>query len=340
MIIISPSGNLYGSEKVLIDYLEKTNLKHLVFVPSKSILFNYLTSKDNKHKIRAYNPVNLKILYLFIAVKLLLKKSNAVYINEAGHIRYLKLLARLFKKAKFFAHVRILEDTNTERLGKLPVNLKLITVSDFMLKNLKNYYCKRVYDPYPFTSRTLPKLNGDNKIRFGVVGRITKTKGFDEIKKLILSNLFRNLNFSFNFYGSVTPEVEKEFIDLIKRLSNVKHHGFVHNKDEIYNNIELLLHFNSNESLGRIILEAIDFNKPFVCSNEGGTGEIVKLLQLEELTIDFTKDKWIDDFITLTDKIIEHYDFYVNKISNAKEKAKIIFDLNNYVKEIEDIFNQ
>lgn len=44
---------------------------------------------------------------------------------------------------------------------------------------------------------------------------------------------------------------------------NCKFHGFVNDKKQIYQSIDILLHFNKVEPLGRIVMEALDFGIPF-----------------------------------------------------------------------------
>lgn len=47
---------------------------------------------------------------------------------------------------------------------------------------------------------------------------------------------------------------------------NCKFHGFVNDKKQIYQSIDVLLHFNKVEALGRIVMEALDFGIPFSVS--------------------------------------------------------------------------
>lgn len=341
MIIISPSGNLYGSEQVLIDFLENSLETYTVYAPKKSLLFNKLKS-SNKHLIFNYNQKYLKLFYIKILFKLLLNGKETVYINEAGHIKYIKLLAKFFKSKNFFVHLRIIEDTNKTRLGFLSENIKLITVSDFMKKNLNGYACKMIYDPYPFSDNKniLYELSG--AINLGIVGRITNTKGFNFIETFInkINQTDISEKFMFHFYGTISNDANMSFGKLLEKYSNITFHGFISEKSKIYNNIDVLLHFNQKEPLGRIILEALDYNKPFICSNSGGTGEIVNLLELEYLGIDFNQNYWSEVLLSKINELKNNYNKYVNKIAEAKLKAKNIFSVIDYVNNLESIFKK
>ncbi len=339
MIIISPSGNLYGSEQVLIDFLENSQEKYIVYVPVRSPLFNKLMSSKT-HNIYPYNLKQLKLLYIKIFFRLLFNKKQNIYINEAGHIRYIKLFARFFTYKNFFVHIRIIEDTNKKRLGTLPVNIKLITVSDFMKSKLDGYKCEMLYDPYPFSENNFNNNTVNNPFRIGIVGRITKTKGFDLIESFIseINKSTYKEDFCFNFYGDINDDAKNSFNNLLSNNLNLEYHGFVADKNKIYKNIDILLHFNTNESLGRIILEALDFNKPFICSNGGGTGEIVKLLELNESGISFGLDNWQSELLRKLIDIKNNYKHYVDLVKQAKLRAKNIFSVHNYVNKLERFF--
>lgn len=341
MIIVSPSGNLYGSEQVLIDYLQTSKQSNSVYVPKKSLLLKKLKSL-NQHKISEYNVNGLKFLYINILFQLSLNKSHKLYINEGGHIRYVKLLAKILKHKKIFVHIRILEDAKKNRLGNLPSNIKLITVSNFMLHNLRSYKCFMIYDPYPFADKEINLSIQSDKFSIGIVGRITKTKGYYLIEKFIkkINSTYKSQRLNFIFFGNVSDDVKNSFEKLRAKYHNVIYNGFIAEKDAIYNNLDILLHFNSNESLGRIILESIDYNKPFICSAEGGTGEIAKLVGLEELTINFYNINWQEELVYKIEGLINNYKFYASKVREAKLKARNIFSINNYVSKLESIFEK
>ena len=127
-IIISPSGNFYGSEQVLFDYLNTTNLSFQLFVPKDSFFEKKLLLQKKLwefNRIKSFRSV--KILYFKIFLELLFKPIKSVYLNEAGHIRYIFILAKVFKSVKFIVHVRLVEDAS--RIKKQAKNLKYFAIS-------------------------------------------------------------------------------------------------------------------------------------------------------------------------------------------------------------------
>ena len=268
-IIISPSGNLYGSEQVLIDYLQSGNSKHKVYVPAKSLLFNFLS----KINIKYSNYSNLWFLYLFVFIDLLFRSYSTVYLNEAGHSKYISYLAVIFKNKKFVIHIRLLEDCNSNRypLGHLS-NITFVTVSEFISNNFP-YPSKVIHDGYNFTKNNNWVSEIDNTIKIGIIGRITKSKGFDEF--ISLFNHISHLDVEFHFFGDVSSDVELiSSMNDIQNAHKIMFHGFVESKDLIYSNINLVLHLNKQESLGRIFFEALDYGIPLIGFHKGGIGEI------------------------------------------------------------------
>ena len=50
---------------------------------------------------------------------LLWEDSSVIYCNEAAHIRYLSLMAKIFPAKNFYIHVRVFEDTKDQFLSIL-----------------------------------------------------------------------------------------------------------------------------------------------------------------------------------------------------------------------------
>ena len=100
-IIISPSGNFYGSERTLTDFLSSCQNKYIVYIPKKSILSVKINILKSKHLLRYYNLNNIPFLYLKVVYHIIFQNINSVYINEAGHSKYIRLLSYIFSNIKF-----------------------------------------------------------------------------------------------------------------------------------------------------------------------------------------------------------------------------------------------
>lgn len=111
-------------------------------------------------------------------------------------------------------------------------------------------------------------------------------------------NIVKSISYHFfelHFYGGIDnhiPEVQN-FIKRSETFRNVKcvFHGFISQKQLIYSNIDILVHFNKSEPLGRILMEALDFGIPFVGYNLGGVGEMAYLFGVSHYMIPY-EDNW------------------------------------------------
>lgn len=336
-IIISPSGNFYGSEQVLFEFLKASEKLYHVYVPENSILHEKLKN-EKKHHIKGFT--NLYTLYLKLTF-LLLFKSATLYINEGGHIRFVKLIAKLLPHKKFFTHIRILEDCSLNRLKATPPNVQCITVSSYLASKVPQQIpVKVIYDPYTLNNEYL-QHEYNKTFSIGIIGRVTKTKGLDD-----LIPIFKKLTavikqpVHVNFFGTVD---EKDnwfnlFIKEIKEIKNINIHfkGFVHHKEEIYQNIDLLLHLNKVEALGRILFEAVDYHTPYLTFNAGGCGELTKILGLHDFLIEDDHD-WIENFIEKIMNIYRDKKKYDRQIKNARVIISNQFTSKQYAKSIETL---
>ncbi len=340
-IIISPSGNLYGSEKVLFDFLQTTTKQYKVFVKNKGLLF-IKAKKETKHIIKAFKSEKWFYLKLFFYL-IFNKPTKTIYVNEGGHIRYLKLFATIFKKRKFLVHIRIKEDTNKNRLGKLQQNIILITISQYMVSLLEpEYKPVFIYDPYKI-SEAVNKLHKakENTFKIGIVGRLTKTKGLDNIFPIL--NGLQNIDekkIIIDFWGTYneTDLWFQEFKNKLLKYTNIECNfkGFINNQEQIYTQSNLIIHLNTVEALGRIVFESVSYSTPIITFDKGGAGELMYKLKLDDLIIN-KEPNWQVNF---TKKIIDVMSGkeFANQITRAKQKIIENFNAEDYTRQIEQLF--
>lgn len=337
--IISPSGNFYGSERVLYDFLKGCKGNYDVYVPHKGEFIQNLNTLG-RHTYIPFNRSRLKLFYIKVSIKLLAGFYKNVYVNEGGHIRYIRILAKMFPKVRFYVHIRIIDDTAKERLGNnLAQNIKLITISHFLKNKLpKGFSVVTVYDPYSF-SKHETKSRGINPFKIGVVGRVDTSKASDKVLDIISSGYLDKTQF--HFFGAVGNGDKAQKI--YKKLESfspetVVLHGYVNNTEQIYGNMDVLLHLNENEGLGRVCLEALDYNIPCIGMNSGGIAEINRMIGLEDLLCEQSEVHSLTEAVTK--KVLhlrENYEIYVNKIKVRKPELLTTFNDQNAIKKIEQI---
>ncbi len=148
---------------------------------------------------------------------------------------------------------------------QLPKKTALIPNGIFYKNELATYTGKE----------TLPSI-----INLGMVGVIGSTKNqkraIELLKELLEST---PLKLHLNFYGGVAEEpylkaLENTIIEY-EMKEHVTFHGFINDKNKIYQNIDLLLMCSLNEAFGRVTVEAMAHGIPVVGYDNAGTGELI-----------------------------------------------------------------
>lgn len=343
--IISPSGKFYGSEQVLFDFLCTTQHKYVIYVPEGT--FYDKIKNPGVHTPHLFTSV--KKLYLHLAWMLLCGEFDGIYINEGGHIKYLNLLASLFPNKNFYVHIRLLEDCSAARLRKMHKNVSYISISDYITKEVKQntgIQCYTMYDIYKPSSGIagIKEFRIENDIvRLGIVGRLTTTKGLYDISHFCnyCENNQTKVHLEFHFFGGIDNHISevKDFVVKAGTYKNIncKFHGFVNDKKQIYQSIDVLLHFNKVEPLGRIVMEALDFGIPFFGFNTGGIGELAQQFGITDYMIPY-ETGWEVSFCQQINRLVEQPNRFVNDYQKAKERMKVVCSPQIYTRKLEKIF--
>ena len=338
-IIVSPSGQFYGSEQVLFNHLEHTAKRYLAFVPTKG-KFSQKLKKQNKHKVSGFS--NLRVLYLRLLYKLVFQNYNTLYVNEGGHIKFAKIIAMFLPYVKVIVHIRLLEDTESNRLGKLPKNLKLISISNYIRDVLlPEYPSVMIYDPLDASKvSTHNNQSQSGDIRVGIIGRVSLTKGLKNYDQLF--KYYFGLNgvkyIHFIFFGDILQKEEEAslFFDNYKgkEFPQIEFKGFIEDQEKIFSSIDAVLHLNEKEPLGRIGLESWARGIPFVCFNAGGCAEINETLEMERFSVAFDTD-WEEAVIELISSL---KNFSSSEQENARLNLQSYFSIERYLKQLEKQF--
>lgn len=338
--IISPSGKFYGSEQTLFEFLSRTKGYDVYIKYEKNGLYDRLKSANFEH--RYYKYQSLLLYYLLFSLKLLFQ-YNKVYINEGGHSKYITLLAKLFSWKTFYIHVRLTEDTATDRWSKLSCNVHLISTSkyiaDLLLQNIKTDSIVISSPARAFKEDFTWNFNYHQlKIKkIGIIGRLTISKGVSDMH-LFLNYLEQRKcgNYQFYFYGDIDADNQqvKCFLAEAKLFNYVEvfFEGFVNEKSVIYSNLDLVLHFNRKEPLGVIFLESINQGIPFVGFNSGGIGVIAEHLNLGTSMVS-TSEHWCEEMVNVIEKLDIH------EYMHARGIMLQIYSPEVYCKKIQHLIN-
>ena len=343
--IVSPSGKFYGSEQVLFDFLSQTQNRYYVYLP-QGLLYEKL-QRQNKHSLHTFSSV--KLLYFRLLFLLLINRYDGIYINEGGHVKYINFLAGVLPHKHFFVHIRLLEDCYEHRLGRNRRNISYVSVSEYITGEvMRNAHlqCTTLYDIYRPVSgfggiNAIKLLN--NELHCGIIGRVTTTKGLHDIS-LYCEYCETHLvpfRMEFHFYGGIDEQLP-EVRSFVKRTKFYKHikcifHGFVQDKKQIYQSIDVLLHFNRIESLGRIIMEALDYGIPFIGFQSGGIGELAHQFGVEKYMI-AEGNNWEVDLQNRIVTMIAHKEEVIEDYRQAKLRMEKLCNPETYTRKLEALF--
>ncbi|MHA4808313.1 glycosyltransferase [Flavitalea flava] len=339
-IIISPSGNFYGSEQVLFDFLCHSEKTFTLFVPSRSLFEKRMTAAETRHEIKTFGTGSLRYFYFRVFLLLLFGRVQTVYVNEGGHSKYMLLLARFFPRKKFVLHVRMMEDTADSRWSSKHLsNVRVIAISEYIKEKLP-LPSTLIYDPYCFTEKppVMQPLQ-PGKLVIGIIGRITATKGIGKLLQLLEYPELSGSNgpFFFHLYGEASETQEdKPSIERLLAAPNVTIKGFVQDKNLIYGNVDCVLHLSEQEALGRIFFEAIDYGKPFIGFDAAGIKEIGLLSGLNRLLV-APGPEWETRMTGNFFLLEKNYPEFTRLVRESKKTGVGMFSVDTYVTKINEL---
>lgn len=102
--------------------------------------------------------------------------------------------------------------------------------------------------------------------------------------------------------------------------------------------LDMLLHFNKVEALGRIYLEAIEHGIPLVGFNAGGINELASMMGLEGMMVDGEKATWTEE---MTQKVMTMREMWDEaSFRKAKEALDNQLSAQHYTSQIEALLNK
>lgn len=280
-----------GTEKYVLDLIHATGPANNVFVYSEDGpgLKQFRESGVKIYKVKMSSPFDAKAAF---ELKKIINKEK-VGIVHAQFLRenFIAVLSKLLGaniKVIWTYHVDVSMGLLIRFANKIftRFNHKVIAVSNFMKNSLIDKGIRKdkiavVYNGVDFpkkrTSNSAPK-EIPNDFRIGIVGRLREEKGHEFLLKSLykLKNELMQQNWICYVFG------EGSLKDKLVKLASDLHledriifKGFIKNKEEIYENIDLVIVPSLNESLSYVAIEALAYSKPVIATNVGGLPEVI-----------------------------------------------------------------
>ena len=330
LVFYNPPQQKGGSDIYFLDiikFLKKLNFNVTILFPqnSREILDDYNGIKFEKitlntvhfeikyNRILAFLIRPLLMIYdIYILKKFLKKRHKLVIVVNGGYPGSLTALSMNIA-------ARIASLKNILIILSTPANINIIKPMEFLYDYIVNKSVSKVIVNSDFQKQALSKIrrfekkkieilyNGINppkiirnkivndKIKIGYLGRIDETKGL----QLVLDTIKKfesEIDFIIAGEGSYLRKLIEEVEN--KKISNVFFPGYIVNKSELFNEIDLFLFPSLWEGFPYSIVEALGYEIPIISNNCGGisefiihnkTGYLINILNPNELEVGLMK---------------------------------------------------
>ena len=176
-----------------------------------------------------------------------------------------------------------------------------------------------------------------NDITIGLIGQLNYGKGHFWVLKSVklLKEKYKINNFKIFFVGKGELEESlKSFSRKINHINNIIFTGFRWDVDYFYRNIDIIVVPSKAEAGGNVLLEAMGFSKPVICSDTGAFPEIVTH-NYNGLMAEYEN---VDDLTSALYKLIKNKNLCKHLGENAKKTIQKKFNFNNTVKHYLEIY--
>lgn len=300
ILIIEPAGNLWGSEKVLLDTLRSeavTQYEIGVCCPAGSEIIPYLEELTvdifpdfiaNLHlKGRS---ARLRVLLRMLGV-ILRFMPDLIYVNQAGATRLALWAARPFR-IPVISHVRLAEDV--AYISALKASVQHLPAVICVSQYIKDLFDKldaslyerlfQIYDPYHLNDLSdYQDSNGVDKdtAAFSCVGRLCHGKGQDLVLHALAKLKQDGFDAHCDFWGAA--EADRAYPETLKQLAveldvseNVIWQGFSKEVMSFISQNVAQIVPSRQEPLGRVVFEAWDAGiVPIAWKGSGGPAEVI-----------------------------------------------------------------
>lgn len=189
--------------------------------------------------------------------------------------------------------------------------------------------------------KNFQKINFRDKqtIVIGILGRLERTKGFSEaIKAMKILQKKSDKKFILKIGGSGKEEANlRALVNNLDMQDSVEFLGWVKNKEDFFNSIDIFILPSLEETFGLVILEAMKFKRPIITSDADGPKEILRDNN-EALFFAINPVKNIEERIAASIIKLINDDELANKIvKNAFTKLEEKFSFESLVLRLKEI---
>ncbi len=351
ILVIEPSGNLYGSELTLLDLLKNCNpskYSFTVVLPAKSPFCSALQENNIQYSdnLNLNNPLKKVQSYINLFFFILKSKPDLIFVNQAGIQKIISLIA-IILNIPVVTEISTLEDgllinNFSSRLLK-PVK-SFICNSEFIAKNviISSEIKSTLYLGYNWKNLSPVIPHKNNPFKIILLGRISKSKGHFLLVEAIniLKVKQKIMNIEVHFWGNApSKEIEEDIKSRIKNYnlnSIFKFNGFNTDLNVVFKDMNLMVIPSIQEPFGRIFCETAEAKLPCLIADSGGLGELSKRF---ELGIQF-KGSDANDLAHKIEYCYNNYESIKNDFNIKAHSFLEKLEMKEYIKNIEFILDE
>lgn len=295
ILVVEPAGNLWGSERVLLDFLSRAQRHdYVVACPPHCPMADHI--KPDKAVVR---PVTLALLHekgklarlraawelLHVAHRF---RPDLIYVNQAGCYRIGALVASMIR-CPIVAHVRISEDAaHLARCRPSEKRLaRLISISPWITEQLREHASleripiETIYDGFSPAHEAHPLddiREAETPLQLACLGRVHPIKGQDILLDALSIWKAQGGRFRCRIIGSGADffEEQRNRTITLGLDSEVEWTGFFEDPFPLLADSDFLVVPSRTEPLGRVLFEGWSAAcVPIVFRGSGGAASVV-----------------------------------------------------------------
>tara|TARA_B000000475_G_scaffold171967_1_gene138339 strand:+ start:74 stop:1150 length:1077 start_codon:yes stop_codon:yes gene_type:complete len=284
--------------------------------------------------IQTFNAFDKILLKLGLCkwINKIINNADACFVHNA---KLISLIKNNFKKPVFAVN-------HTAKFSQLKfynkadliyaVNKKIISeLINFGIDRKKCIYCPNVLVEMPYIK---PKNINKKNIVIGALGRMVEKKGFyDYIDAL---KVLKKKGFSFKAIlagdGVLYKDLKKYALD----LPELEFPGWIKNKQDFFNKIDIFCQPSHFEPFGLTVIEAMSYGKPVISTKCDGPIEIIDINKKNGILVSINNPIEITEAII---NLITNSDLYINMCNVSAKHIHKFYSISNLQNNLNNSIN-
>ena len=285
-----------------------------------------ISNKDKLLSINVYNWLDFILLKfgLCIWIKKILNNADISFVHNA---RLIKIIKNNTIKPVFAVN-HTAKNSQLQYFKKADMIFSVNNSINDQLINLGVNKNRCVYCPNVLVDIPDFKINNiaGKKIVIGALGRMVDKKGFFDFIAALKILKARGINFKAILAGN--GKLYNQLRNASKDLTELEFPGWIKDKKDFYNNIDIFCQPSHFEPFGLTIIEAMAYAKPVISTNCDGPTEII----IDNKNGFLVKKKKPQEIAETIIKLINHSEIYRNVSISARKHIENFYIINSLQK--------